>query len=364
MSDASALVEAYRPIWDMVSPRSSCVIPEVPFVVTAEQERELIELTQGVWSGISTAVDIAGFSQRQPWQSIRNAASTFPEGLTLPPAVRVDVVKSTEGFKVVEIDPITAISLGETALLEDIWSSSGNVVSSPIGEIIEAVRQKGCNRLSVDLPTELQDYTAETWYLSKALQARGLGVDLVGYGESSPVGSVSLSAYMEVPRRAKIVNRMPGNQRGYNPLFGPLVGLASKDRTAAIIQASDDRICPYITQELTRQQLVTTDDELVLCKPKKGSGSRGIRIASPKEAITFSDDYVIQKILEPQLDDFGECRLPDGTSINAENWVSRISLYASERGLCGAQVTARRQEGQFTNAHGQADAIQTAIVVE
>jgi len=115
-------------IWTMNSARSSCVVPERPLLITEDEKRGLDALAKGVWAGF---VAIAGYmreSDQLIWNTVRNPArgsvGCFPEGPTMPPAIRIDVVRTSDGPKIVEADPVSARSLGETAFLANIWRRS------------------------------------------------------------------------------------------------------------------------------------------------------------------------------------------------------------------------------------------------
>lgn len=362
MSDLATIQDAYSPIWDMVDPRRSCVVPEQPLYISRDEERDLIDIARGVWRAMEAVIDIANTSNAQPWQSIKNSSKTFPDGLTLPPAIRIDTVRSIEGFRVVEVDPVTAISLGETALLAEVWQNSGSVIEAPTAQIARSVKDLGESQLVISLPSELSDYQREVRYLAAKVKEAGQEVAYVGYGDPEPEG-VQLSAFMENPRSAKIRNKV-ARPTGSNPLYGSLYSLASKDKVDLLRKTDNGLLQPYLTKEFSSSELDSLGSREVICKPTKGMGSRGIVIAPATTAKTLGDGFVFQELLLPTCDYFGECLSSDGTVDEPKNWVSRVSIYASSKGLSGAQVTARRQEGRFTNAHGQSDAIQTAIVVE
>mgnify|MGYP003596636479 CR=1 FL=1 len=80
----------------------------------------------------------------------------------------------------------------------------------------------------------------------------------------------------------------------------------------------------------------------------------GIDAMPVRDAFELPKGYVFQEKIEVLSDDFG---------IGGE-WASRVSIYAGRYGLMGAQVTARRKSKEFTNVHGQSDAIQTTLAVD
>ena len=347
------LIEAYAPIWDMKIARSTCVVPERPLLITVEEERDLTNIALGIWRTVENVTETAGYSQLEPYRGVANAATAFPEGLTMPPAIRADLVKTGEGFKVVEIDPITAISLGETVLLADIWRQAGyKVIEPPIKQIANAAENKRASEISVTVPRAKEDYTKELRYLAESL--RLLGIDVLADNSRS---ALPLSAFMEDPVSARYVNRQ-GLGTKLNPLWGPLVRLTAKDFLLDAEEMVDARLKRVLPRTARAGDALAAfmPDERVVCKPVKGTGSRGLTVTAAANTLGLKG-YIVQELLQVKTDQFGSDELL------SQEWASRISIYAGRTGVVGAQVTARVREGEFTNAHGQADAIQTTLAV-
>jgi hypothetical protein len=270
-------------------------------------------------------------------------------------------------MKIVEIDPITAISLGETAFLTDVWSrwpeDNDEVYAfppSPVDAIVRYARDVETSELEINIPREKQDYLKELSYLASKLTAAGIetrvGIDL----PKSDI--VQLSAFAEVPRIRKMMNMSTDNWL-QNPLWGSLLGLSNKLNLDLLGRCSE-RLRSFLPKEYRVEEIRELDpDTRLVMKPIKGTGSAGIK---PVTAGQVSDQsgYIFQEVITPRTIYFGDVITPSGEVMaEDEPWVGRLSIYVGKYGLSGAQVTARRSEGFFTNVHGQADAVQSPLAV-
>lgn len=350
------LVESYRPIWDMETPRSSCIIPEQPLFISEKEEYDLNQIALGIWNTVSNIAETSTYSRLMPFRDVKNAAQSFPEGITLPPAIRADAVRTDEGIKVVELDPITAISLGETALLASAWQEAGyTVIEPPTGIIARAIKEKE-GRVNISVPDGKSPYRNELNYLRSALEDENIDARVTIHPSAN---NLELSAWIEDPASAKAIRRNKGWISNQNPLWGSLVGLSGKDILLDIPpQLVDARLSRALPRTARTSNLLEMfePNENVVYKPVNGTGSRGVFMGTAREGAEYQD-YIAQELLAPVPDMFGEEDELRG------KWISRISIYAGRIGLMGAQVTARRSEGQFTNAHGQADAVQTTLAL-
>lgn len=346
-------------IWNFQSPRNSCMVPEKPLIISSEEERDLNEMALGVYEAIGVAVGIAKFSQEEPWYRYRDSAAPFPGGLTMPPAIRVDVVRTDKGPKIVEVDPITALSIGETAFLAREWAEDYEVIESPVRQIVNCIQATDARQLSINLPADKIDYLLEMKYL--AAQLREAGVDTV-IGEDDSPSTIQLSGFYEVPSARK---RLTSSARtlGMNPLWGSLNGLSSKVALAQLLLLSE-RLNPFAVREYTPEELSSLpDDKVLIAKPVQGTGSIGLKALFPSE-VKRAKGFVFQEALQPVIDNFGDVMSPDNKILQNTSWVTRLSVYAGRTGMVGAQVTARQPEKFFTNVDGKPDAIQAALAVD
>lgn len=346
-------------IWNLTSPRNSCVVPERPLIISPEEERDLNELALAVNEAVTVAINTAQFSQEEPWYRYRDSAAPFPDGLTMPPAIRVDVVRTENGPKIVEIDPITALSIGETAFLANEWSEGHNVIESPVRQIANSVQATSANRLALNLPSAKADYSPEIKYLAQ--QLRGVGIDVVE-GEYDQPSTIQLSSFYEVPSARKRLTK--GTQRlNRNPLWGSLNGLSSKAALGQLMLCSE-RLRSFAVREYTESEIDDLPgDTLLVAKPIRGTGSVGLKTLFPADVFD-ARGFVFQESLEPTRDSFGNVMTAEGNVVSGTTWVTRLSIYAGRSGMVGAQVTARRPEGLFTNVDGKPDAVQTALAVD
>lgn len=281
-------VYANNPIWTFETPRTSCLVPERPLFVSQAEELQLNELSLGIYNAVSTAVEFARESNGRPWDDLYNTARSFPEGLTMPPAIRADIVRTASGPKVVEVDPITAISLGETCFLANVWQDLYEVVESPLETILGSLKQLGVESIGISIPPEKIDYQAEITYLAKCLEECGIAIR---WGDSS---GVQLSSFTEVPANRKKINSHI-NQLDQNPLWGSLYGLIGKDKLSLLTQC-DERLARATVREYTLEQVEAIDPEIqVIAKPKKTTGSIGLKVLRAAEC-AGKKGYVFQEI--------------------------------------------------------------------
>jgi len=328
-------------------------------VIGPEEERDLIDLSRGVWQAVESLVEFVNASPKY-WSSVANKASAFPEGLTMPPAIRIDVVRTAIGPKIVEVDPITAISLGETVFLTQAWQQAGYRV---VDGLLERIATKAADdTLNMVLPREKQAYEAEVAYLAKSLRA--LGVKTV-VDDNLNDGSLLLSGFMESSSLRKFINKKPQVLGERNPLYGSLCGISDKGNLS-VLRALEKKLLPlYLPKEYDQEALRQLDpNTLVVSKPRAGTGSIGVRAVRPAQAMSQTGNDIFQELLQPVLDNYGRCMGGNGRELVATDWVTRLSIYASSKGMVGIQATARLREGEFTNVHGQADAVQTTAAIE
>lgn len=341
----SEVIKKYQQdgIWTMATPRQSCVVPENPLCISTEEEYELNRLSLSVWNATQNLLEMARECPRV-YPGVVGAAEKFPEGLTMPPAIRIDTVRTFEGPKIVEVDPVTAISLGETLSLMGIWQSEGYDVPSGLDEAIRSGLIEADYRVAMALPSAKFEYKSELDCLMAALQTVGVEYDDAG---------MQLSAFNDVAAVRRRINKN-GWEYERNPLWGSLVGLANKNNIGALMSGDKIGYPQYVADEYTRDEIGRLDQDVPLvAKPLRGTGSVGVATVRAKDVANMPEGFVYQQRLDVLADDFG---------VEGE-WVSRVSLYAGKYGLLGAQVTARRKEGDFTNVHGQSDAIQTTLAV-
>jgi len=331
-------------IWTMQSTRETCVVPERPLMITESEERALGGLALSAWNALENIVAMVNENPQEPWRQLGRKASVFAEGATMPPAVRIDVVRTNTGPKIIEVDPTSAISLGETISLIDIWQEQGYAV--PDG-LLEEVARVSSGKLGIAIPREKQAYVDELSYLERRLAENGVQVN--GDAERQ------LSAFSDVPSIARALNR-DGWNRSVNPLWGSLNELSFKDNLA-LLQCGDKINYPqYLPQLLDEATLAEMDPQaMVVAKPRKGTGSMGVKAVRIADIVSLPEGMMFQEKLTPLVDDFGL----------DQPYVSRVSVYAGAKGLLGAQVTARPflANAPFTNVHGQADAVQTTIAI-
>lgn len=346
----SAMTERYKSdgIWTGETSRTSCVVPEAPLFITTNEEYAYNELTLATWNALESVI-------ANKLETIGNGSLPFPEGATMPPAIRIDTVRTLDGPKIVEIDPVSAISIGETVSLIRIWQEQGYEVPSGLLEAIVAEIDKG---IAIDLPRGKEDYQAELSYLRRALRESG-----VEQGAGSDVRQ--LSAFNEVPTRRRAINR-DGWLGKVNPLWGSLIGVADKSNLNSLISGDKIKLPRFLPVSYNKAELDGIDPDLqLIAKPLMGTGSTGIRQVTATSGRLLPDGYVYQEMVTPLIDSFGECVSVDGEAIENDQWVSRVSVYAGRYGLLGAEVTARpRDVSGFTNAHGQQDAVQTTIAIK
>lgn len=101
----SELTQRYKDdgIWTGETSRTSCVVPESPLMLTSNEEYEYNELTLAVWKALESVVQLSSSSTVN---AVQNGAKPFPDGPTMPPAIRIDTVRTPDGPKIVEIDPV------------------------------------------------------------------------------------------------------------------------------------------------------------------------------------------------------------------------------------------------------------------
>lgn len=341
-------------IWSMESPRASCVIPDRPLLISADEERDLNELALAAWNGLEMATEWGNDKVGPTGRAISQAAQMFPESISMPPAVRIDVVRTAEGPRIVEVDPVTAISLGETAFLMSVWSQLGYTVPSGLEEVIvQETMKRGVNSINISLPQSKEYYRSDLSYLARRLGEFGVECSMKLPEDTT---RIELSAFNDAPDSRRRINR-DGWLPELNPLWGPMIGLSDKTNLDILLATNKSQIARYLPAVFNRDELRCLDDsQIIVAKPLRGGGSKGVQAVTPSEAIMMPEGYVFQELLQPLADQF-----MDGDSAE---WISRISIYASRTGIVGAQVTARPKAGIFTNAHGQADAVQTTIAIE
>lgn len=349
-----------RGIWTMESGRDTCIVPETPLLISRDEERILNELARAVWRALETAVEWGFESIGPTGKGISDRACAFPDGPTLPPAVRIDTIRTGEGPKIVEVDPISAISIGETLSLQRLWSEEGYIVPVGLKEAIVSEIKRRSNELAVDIPSGKMMYKRDLDYLINEVKDEGVKVNADAIRTSD---TLQLSAFNDIAATRRAINR-DGWQFTANPLWGSLVGIADKQNLNVLI-GTDKLVLPkYLPKTYSRNELKLLDSRTrVVAKPLMGTGSNNVEAISVSEAISIPDDYIFQELLTPLTDDFGEINTIKQES--RTQWVSRVSVYAGRYGLLGAQVTARPREQQsdFTNVHGQSDAIQTTLAV-
>jgi hypothetical protein len=406
--------EAYKEsgIWTMNSAATSAVVPSQPLALKSEEEIELNRMATAVYNVYAEILDVVNDpTSDEPFRRVRQSAAAYFAGrLAMPPAIRVDIVRTEAGPRIVEIDPATAISLGETEFLSSVWSGNaeGEVLSSRLSSsIVERANKMGANVLKILIATGKYMYAGELSYLSARISDLGLdtevvapNVDQINPGDvnrlirSNVRGALAKNtpnaAYLWLPikeeaRLKASVNkfskdRLPTQEQAMWPT---LEGLADK-KWLSLLQRDNlpielERIVTLRYLDLLSTLTPSTytkpeeleelePDKQLLLKPRSGMGSVGIRVVSAAEAMQVagnSEKFVFQELLDPVRDDFGPCLTAGGKIIEPENgWVSRVSVYCGSKGVEGIQVTARSaSKNGFTNAHGQADAIQTAAMV-
>lgn len=330
----------------MDSPRATCIVPERPLLISEEEEWRLNKIACSLWQGVETLVEWANEGVSPMLAQTYKFGAQFPQGLTMPPALRVDVVRTCDGPKVVEIDTISALSLGETLFLSKVWSDEGFRVLEGLKESIVA---SSGGALRMELPKQKSEYEGELNYLQQELEQAGV----VAVAESDP-DVARLSAFSEVAAMRRLINSGKNFDR-VNPLWGVLYGLTGKDNLQMIQSVNKQDTAGYIPKLYTEAAVSKIDKPLIVAKPKNGTGSNGVQAIEPSGALLLSgENWTFQELLTPLSDEYG---------IKGD-WKSRVSLYVGRKGLLGAQVTARRSEGVFTNVHGQSDAIQTTLAIE
>lgn len=346
----SGIAERYGEdgIWTMKTPRESCVVPNTPLMITQQQEWALNKLALSTWGALSNVVELAENSKLEPWNRLGRLSQNYPEGLTLPPAIRIDTIMTEFGPKIIEVDPISAISLGETASLISIWQEQGyQVPYGFIDTIASSISEKG-GALAISIPPEKKLYEAELSYLGKELERRGVLI--------SDTASLQLSAFSDVPSRRKALNSRPWASP-QNPLWGSLTDFGDKNNLSLLTAGDKEVFTSFLARNYTREEVMALDgDTRLVVKPVKGTGSMAVTSQLAKNIQSMAPGYVFQEQLIPQTDTFG--------FDNGVTYKSRVSIYAGRYGLLGAQVTARPSKGEFTNVHGQYDAVQTTIAVD
>jgi hypothetical protein len=408
------LQEAYQEsgIWTMSSAATSAVVPSQPLALKSEEEIELNRMATAVYNVYAEILDVVSDpTSDEPFRRVRQHAAAYYAGrLAMPPAIRVDVVRTSDGPKIVEIDPATAISLGETEFLSKVWTerSKGSVVESQLASIAVAKARKiGANVLRILVSTGKYMYKPELSYFARAVANQGLPTEVIGpdvgdiiAGDVTKLQSNTVKqaltenpddmAYLWLPikEQARLrqylyrssKDKLPSQEQA---LWSTLTGLADK-AWLDLLQRGNlplelERIITLryldLLSAMTPSTYTNTNeikelepDKPLLLKPRSGMGSVGIRVASAAEAMQVagsSEKFVFQELLDPVRDDFGPCLTAGGKIIEPENgWVSRVSVYCGPKGVEGIQVTARQaSKTGFTNVHGQADAIQTAAMV-
>lgn len=349
----NALAERYKSdgIWTGASSRTSCVVPEIPLLISTDEEYAYNKLALAVWNALENVI-------ANGIDSIANGARPFPDGSTMPPAVRIDTVRTVDGPKIVEIDPVSAISIGETSSLIRIWQEQGYQVPTGLSQVIVSDILKSGRGFAIDLPRGKEDYNAELEYLRKLMLESGVE-------QREGLDAIQLSAFNEVPARRKTINR-DGWLGRVNPLWGSLIGIADKSNLRLLVSGDKTNLPIFLPKSYEKKDLDDLDpDTQLIAKPLMGTGSSGVRQVTAKAGLSLSGGYIYQDMLTPATDFFGECVEISGASTENTEWVSRVSVYAGRYGLLGAEVTARpRNPSGFTNAHGQQDAVQTTIAVK
>lgn len=328
----------------MNSPRETCVVPEKPLMISTSEEKELNQLALAAWRALGGVVEMIRDSPASN-RSVANSAAKFPDGLTMPPVMRVDTVRTEAGPRIVEIDPITAISLGETVALTEIWSEQGYAVPGGVLDVIRQSLPVDEKKIALTIPSVKSEYESELNFLIGSLAEAGVEYDK---------NATQLSAFNDVASVRRGINKN-GWDKERNPLWGSLVGLADKTNLGMLVSGDKIDFPKYLPREYTREDMPDLrEDAVIIAKPLKGSGSVGVVATTSNGALRLPDGYMFQEKFEVLSDDFG---------IGGE-WASRVSIYAGRYGLMGAQVTARRKNENFTNVHGQSDAVQTTLAVE
>ena len=376
MSDLVAACERYRAtgIWTGDTPRSSCAIPERPLLIQPEERDELDELCRLAYKGFVAIVAAARGGDDPQLDMLRNGAKRFPDGPTLPPAIRLDLVRTSVGPRIVEADPSSAICLGETAALVDIWKSLGFValVEPPSDAIARAARERGEKCVTIPLPNRMGGYRTEQTYLADTLWRSGVRAKVGRIGRRP--ADLELSAFMEDNQTRRFIERLnyvTDQERPFeqNPLWGSLYGVAGKDNLALLRNYGEPALRQYLPAQYDREALAAIDDATeVVCKPCFGRFSSGIQVLPVSEARALGGEYVIQELLQPRADQYGRVRMPDGnvfgTTEEQPVFATRLSVYAALEGMVGAQATARLIQPGFNNVHGQADAIQAPVEID
>jgi len=384
-------------IWDMTEPRKSVVVPSGPLTITGYDEVSLNRLARSIYGVFEDLVDAANDGRQESYfQTIRNKAGNFAGPLRLPPAIRADVVQTDEGFKVVEVDPSTAISLGETSFLSDLgrWGGGLFLESRLAAVVADRVNQVGASVLKILVPESKTAYLPELGYFAESLRVQGTDTQVV-----SPNYEVKLQdeyirdasvAYLWAAQEDTSLSRFTAKQSETDLptndqlIWQNLSGLSDK-RWMAYLASGEMPAIEYACRQQYLQALrefipptaLQPDDvevvaggaKYVLMKPRNSTGSNGIFVAEKDEAakiLSESDQFICQRLLTPRTEYFGgACLSADGKVFAPTNgWRSRISIYCGERGLEGAQVTARPADGVFTNVHGQSDALQTYVSID
>ena len=348
----NALVDRYVEdgIWNMNSPRETCRVPTEPLTITQAEEYELNRLALSVWKAQESVIDMTMYGTQQPWVRLNRLQSIYPDGLTMPPAIRVDTVLSEDGLRIIEVDPVSAISLGETISLIRIWQEQGYQIPDGLLETISGLVAKGTGELSLELPSEKSQYQAEVGYLAKMLAREGVIID-----ERAPL---KLSSFPEVPANRRFINGQ-GWSEPTNPLWGSLSDFSDKTNLELLMCGDKQAFASYLPRIYQRDELNELDpDATIVVKPIKGMGSVGVRAMTVNKALEFTGGYIFQEKVDPRVDSF-----TDDQNMQPTTYSSRVSIYAGKYGLLGAQVTARPRQPTFTNVHGQADAVQTTLAI-
>ena len=329
-------------IWTMADDRTTCVVPEVPLLINETLEREYNELCIAVWRAAEMLIEYSKTGISDTAVRLRTRSNLYPGGMSMPPAIRIDTVMSENGPKIVEIDPNTAISIGETASLACIWEKEGYYVPTGlIGTIVDRIKNVDgrCNMALNDQPRK---YKSELSYLASSLEDAGVSLsDAPGTLRLNPKGGIGSSGW----------------DGSNNPLWGSLNDISQKDNISMLLSMDKIRLPKYLPRTYELDEISALDsDATLIAKPLNSTGSRGITAISPDDASKLSKGYVLQEFVRPTINSFGV-----ESDEGRDEWISRISVYAGRYGLVGAQVTARPYNGGFTNAHGQSDAVQTTL---
>lgn len=372
MSDISEIdPRVYKEIWDQSTPRNSCIIPERAATISWETAYDLQRIACSVYRFIENTYDFVNNADVGENTSLLAslAQATFSKNsflckqLKVPPAVRCDVVIDPANKPwLIEIDPSTWLSLGETALLGETVATD-NVVGCELVTLADArIKQMGVSGVASVMTADELPYRRELDAYMQRLSIGQTRVEEVGvYSRFRPGNDEAL---LGVPQGSKFIDQ--DSLEAGRVLWQPTT-FGDKRILAALSQMSIQQMGEFDLRDLQVLQFAippsyfgTQGSELPkgnwIRKPIQGKGSSGIALV---EQPNNEKDVIWQQAIQPRRDEY---KVTD--TINPDSgWATRYSIYACRTGIAAMQATARPMRNGFNNVHGQSDAIQSPVVV-